>query len=55
MPRTGPRRLLIAFKLSEAGREAIDKLATERNANRSETIRVMLAYASQKMPKGWKP
>ncbi len=55
MPRTGPRQPLVALKLSEARRDHIDALAAQRGVNRSEMIRTMLAYAVQKMPKGWKP
>ncbi|HEX5347831.1 MAG TPA: CopG family transcriptional regulator [Pseudonocardiaceae bacterium] len=55
MPRPGPRRPLVAIRLSDEGRDHIDKLAAERGANRSEMIRVMLAYASQHMPANWQP
>ena len=55
MPRPGPRRPQVAIRLSEAGVEHIDQRAAEQGVNRSEMIRRMLAYASAKMPKGWKP
>ena len=54
MPRPGPRRPLVAIRLSEAGRDHIDKRAEEDEVNRSEMIRRMLAYASTHMPKGWR-
>lgn len=55
MPRPGPRRPLIAIRISDEGREHIDKMAKEAGVNRSEMIRRMLAYAAAKMPKAWKP
>lgn len=62
MPRPGPRRPLVAVRLSEAGRDHIDARALEEGLtirkgepNRSEMIRLMLAYASAHMPKGWRP
>lgn len=55
MPRPGPRRPLIAIRISEEGRAHIDKRAAEEGINRSEMIRRLLAYAASKMPKGWKP
>lgn len=55
MPRPGPRRPLVAVRLSTSGIEYIDKRAAEEGVNRSEMIRRMLAYAGAKMPKGWKP
>lgn len=62
MPRPGPRRPLVALKLSEADiahidPRALDEGITIRNGepNRSEMIRLMLAYASAHMPKGWRP
>lgn len=55
MPRPGPRRPLIALRLSEQGIGAIDERAQERGLNRSEMIRVMLAYAQRHMPKTWEP
>ncbi|HEU4541749.1 MAG TPA: ribbon-helix-helix protein, CopG family [Jiangellaceae bacterium] len=46
----------MAIKLSEQGIEHIDqRAAAETAGNRSEMIRRMLAFAAQKMPKGWKP
>lgn len=55
MPRTGPRRPIVAIRLSEAGRTRIDTLAAERGVNRSEMARLLLRYATDTMPKGWKP
>lgn len=55
MPRPGPRRPLVGLKLSQDGIAWIDQLAAERGENRSETMRAMLAYATARMPRGWKP
>ena len=56
MPRPGPRRPLVAIRLSEQGIAHIDQRAAEEAEGiRSEMIRRMLAYAAQHMPKGWQP
>jgi hypothetical protein len=55
-PRPGPRRPLVAIKLSQPGIDHIDQRAeAEAEGNRSEMIRRMLAYAAAHMPKGWHP
>jgi hypothetical protein len=43
MPRPGPRRPLVSFKLDQSAIDWIDRLASERGENRSETMRAMLA------------
>jgi hypothetical protein len=67
MPRHGPRRPIVALRLSDTGIEHIDARAREAGLminvkdkdepqpNRSEMARIMLAYAAQHMPKGWRP
>jgi len=56
MPRPGPRRPLVAIRLSERGIAHIDQRAKEEtDGSRSEMMRRMLAYAAGRMPKGWKP
>ena len=56
MPRPGPRRPLVALRLSEQDIEHIDqRAAQECDGVRSEMIRRMLTYAAQHIPKGWKP
>jgi metal-responsive CopG/Arc/MetJ family transcriptional regulator len=55
MPRPGPRRPLVAIRLSENGIDNIDYLAQARGVTRSEMIRTMLTYAILKMPKNWNP
>ncbi len=55
MPRPGPRRPLVALRLSEDGVKRIDARASEAGVNRSEMIRAMLAYADRHLPKDWKP
>jgi hypothetical protein len=49
MPRPGPRRELVALRLSEEDIDWLDTLATERSeSNRSEALRLCLAYAREK-------
>jgi metal-responsive CopG/Arc/MetJ family transcriptional regulator len=55
MPRPGPRRPLVALRLSDQGIEWLDQRAEDEGVNRSEMIRIALAYAVAKMPKGWRP
>jgi hypothetical protein len=55
MPRAGPRRPLVAIKLAQDGIDWIDQRAAEQGTNRSEMIRLMLAYAQRTMPKDWRP
>jgi hypothetical protein len=55
MPRPGPRRPLVAIRISGEGLAHIDQLAERAGRNRSEQMRVMLAYAARHMPKEWKP
>jgi hypothetical protein len=61
MPRPGPRRPLVALRLSEQGIEWLDQRARDEGLtqgdepNRSEMIRLALAYAQQHMPRGWRP
>lgn len=62
MPRSGPRRILAATKLTAGGiawikERALDEGLTIRGgeANQSEMMRIMLAYSSIHMPKGWRP
>jgi Ribbon-helix-helix protein, copG family len=55
VPRPGPRRPLIAVRLSDNGIQHIDYLAEARGVTRSEMIRIMLAFAALKMPRDWQP
>lgn len=50
MPRPGPRRPYVALRLSQDGLDWIDAEAARRGVNRSEMMRLMLAYAQQHMP-----
>jgi metal-responsive CopG/Arc/MetJ family transcriptional regulator len=45
MPRPGPRRPLVAVRLSEQGIAEVDRLAQAQGVNRSEMIRRLLAEA----------
>jgi hypothetical protein len=62
MPRPGPRRPLVAIRLADEGIDWLDTEATRRGLvkgsgepNRSEMIRLCLAYAQRHMPKDWTP
>jgi hypothetical protein len=67
MPRPGPRRPVVALRLSAQGVAHIDDLARAAGLmvnvrgkdgaqpNRSEMARIMLTYASMYMPPGWEP
>lgn len=45
MPRPGPRRPIVAVRLSEAGIQQVDALAEAEGVNRSEMIRLLLTEA----------
>jgi hypothetical protein len=62
MPRPGPRRPLVNFRLDEPTITAVDTRATtERlvdrhgDPNRSEILRRLVGYALHHMPAGWTP
>lgn len=55
MPRPGPRRPLIAFRYGQEDIDRIGQRAATEDVDRSEMIRLMLAYAQQHMPQGWRP
>jgi hypothetical protein len=55
MPRPGPRRPLVALRLSDQGIKWLDQRAEDEQVNRSEVVRLALAYAQRHMPKGWRP
>lgn len=46
---------LVALRLTEAGLSAVDDAAKAAGRNRSEQLRLMLAFAQQRMPRDWKP
>jgi hypothetical protein len=55
MPRPGPRRPLVGVRLGDGDIDWLDALAAELDLNRSEALRLCLAYAQQKMPRRWSP
>lgn len=62
MPRPGPRRGLVAFKLDDEGAQWIDQRAIEEGfikgdgkPNLSKMIRLALTYTRATMPRGWRP
>ncbi|MFI2560546.1 hypothetical protein [Nocardia farcinica] len=62
MPRQGPRRTMIGVRLTDKQIEQLDWRANSEGLvtkagepNRSELIRIMIAYAEQNMPADWRP
>ena len=60
MPSAQARTEFVGLRLTTVGLAYIDQRAAAEvdgpgNRKRSEMIRRMLAYASAKMPTGWKP
>jgi hypothetical protein len=60
--RTGPRRRLVGFRLTDQAILWLDDRAKEEGLvrddgqpNRSELMRRLFAYAAANMPKGWRP
>lgn len=54
-PRTGPRRPTVTFRIADAGIRRLEERAAAEGVQRSELLRIMLAYADRHMPKGWRP
>lgn len=46
---------MVSFYLARSGKQAILDLAAERGETQADTVRAMLSYAAQKMPRGWQP
>ena len=62
MPRSGPRRPVLALRMSDDQIVALDDqamaealLTKQGEPNRSELIRIMVEYARENMPTGWRP
>lgn len=63
MARPGPRRPNTALRIEEELGDRIDERASaegivkrkDGTANRSEMIRILVAYALDTMPEGWRP
>jgi hypothetical protein len=50
-----PAKVTVTARIAKTGRDEIDKLAAREGLERSDMVRVMLAYAHQKMPPKWRP
>ena len=55
MPRPNRDRVMVSFYIARSGKQAIQELAAERGETQADTVRSMLAYALQRMPKDWHP
>ncbi|MFC9514611.1 hypothetical protein ACFTSD_02665 [Nocardiaceae bacterium NPDC056970] len=62
MERHAKKRPQVAIRLTEAQIDDLDWLAGKEglhmkngDPNRSELVRIMLAYAREYMPNGWRP
>lgn len=62
MPRPGPRRRLVALKLDDEAIADVDARAVAEGLtirggqpNRSEMLRLAIAYGMRHMPEGWRP
>ncbi|WP_131816638.1 hypothetical protein [Nocardia salmonicida] len=62
MPSPGPRRPVLTLRMSDDQIAALDKqavaedlLTKQGEPNRSELIRIMVEYARETMPAGWRP
>lgn len=49
------RPRFVGVWLSETGAQAIEQRVEAEHTTKSEMLRRMLAYATTRMPKGWKP
>lgn len=52
-PRT--RRTPVTIRLTARGLQTLDERAARDHRNRSDMARLLLAYAAQHMPDGWRP
>jgi len=48
-------RIAVNIRVSKPALEAIEKRAAKDSRNRSDMLRMMLAYAERNMPVGWRP
>lgn len=62
VPPAKPARWLVAFRMARTAVEYVDNLARQEGVldakgrpNRSEMLRILLAYAVRNWRKGWRP
>ncbi|HEU4542998.1 MAG TPA: hypothetical protein VFR23_17845 [Jiangellaceae bacterium] len=55
MPRTGPRRENVIFRMSSAWIDAVEQRAEQEELRKSEILRLAVIYYLSKAPKGWRP
>lgn len=52
---TRKRPNFVGVWLGDVGKNNLDSLAQREGLSKSEALRLMLAYATRQMPKGWRP
>ena len=45
----------VGLWLSEAGLASVEDVAERESLGKSDVLRLLLAYAVRRMPKGWRP
>lgn len=55
MPRPNRDRVMVSFYLPRSVKAFLVELAAQRGETQADTLRAMLAYAKEHMPKGWRP
>ncbi len=55
MPRVGPRRENVVFRMGENDIKQLDERAAAEELQRSELLRIAVMYMLRNMPKGWRP
>lgn len=46
---------MVSFYIARSGKAAMETLAAERRETQADTVRAMLAYSLQRMPRDWHP
>ena len=55
MPSTKQPRVTTTVRLTPAALARVDERAAKDARSRSDMLRLMLQFADQKMPEGWRP
>lgn len=55
MPRPGPRMPQMPVRMPAEEIAAVEAVAEREDTSRSEAARLLISYATPRMPKGWRP